>query len=100
MATFCSIHGYDNPDCNCSPFVVSGPPGIPQSTTMTVVVGLSFEEMQLLGSLLYISGYEVTLRIEGEFRAPLQRYARKQVLILTTDAPVAKIMRFASFVLR
>lgn len=105
MSRFCVVHGINNPDCKCDPFgesdvIYAEPVGIPQSTSTTIIVGPSLEVLQFAAVLLGMYGYEVTIKIEGEFREPLQRYARPLVPMLVTSAPMARIMRILLFVTR
>lgn len=73
-------------------------PGYPQSTTLTLVLGLSFEEGQSLCMVLMMFGYEAIVKLEGEFRAPLQRRPRRLVTTVTTDCPVERLLQLLEFV--
>lgn len=109
MSVYCALHGYNNPDCDCNPWSNPSPfvstdrnksrKTGPLPPTHTLVLGLDFEEARALVFVLTMFGYDAQMRIDAEFRAPLQKYPRTMVVSVSTDCPVDRLFALTTFLL-
>lgn len=95
---YCAKHGLDNPACHCDPFSHGGPHQ-PFAPAYTKVVGLTFDEATAFCIVLGMFGWDTQLQMHAEFRAPLQKYPRQMVCVITTNCPVERLYALMAFAL-